>query len=88
MCEDFAAETELADCFAVFIALFRGGRACELDVVNAKGVECPCDFDFGFGVKKTVCELLAFSQCRFNNLESRNCRQSYGVISGRLSQGH
>ena len=60
--ENLGFEAELADRLAVLAGLLRGGRRGELDAVDAKVIKRPGNFDLGFGVKKSVGELLTLCE--------------------------
>lgn len=56
MSEDLGLETELADGFTVLARLLTGGWGGEFDVVGAKLVQSPCDFNLFGGVEVGIGE--------------------------------
>ena len=72
MSEDFSFEAELADGLAIETRLLGCRGRGELDVLDAKGIQCLGDGDLGFGVKECVCELLALCPSRKSRLRDCN----------------
>lgn len=58
--KDLGLQSQLADSFAILTRLLRRSRGGELNVLDAKCIQCLGNGNFGLPVEKGIGELLAF----------------------------
>lgn len=61
VCENFSFEAKFADSFAIGAWLFRCGRRCQFDVIDAKLIESSGNSDFSFSVEESIGKLFSLS---------------------------